>query len=358
MWALGLMSGTSMDGVDAALIASEGERILEFGPWASQPYPDAFRGRLRAILGGQGDVAGVERELTDFHAQVARELLAAWGRPSGLVRVVGFHGHTILHRPDERRTWQIGDGARLAAALGIEVINDLRQADVAAGGQGAPLVPVYHRALARDLVRPLAVLNVGGVANVTLIDRAGEMLAFDTGPGNALIDDWLLRHTGRALDTDGATAASGRIDEGCLARLLDNAYFDRLPPKSLDRDDFSSQALAGLSLEDGAATLTAFTAAAVARALRHMPERPQRWLVTGGGRHNRFLMESLARALQAPVEPVEAVGWRGDALEAEAFAFLAVRSLRDLPISYPGTTGAPRPLCGGRRHAPATGVAS
>ncbi|MCW5730708.1 MAG: anhydro-N-acetylmuramic acid kinase [Alphaproteobacteria bacterium] len=357
MWALGLMSGTSMDGVDAALIESDGERVRELGPWISRPYPDGFRRRLRAILGGQGDVAGVERELTEFHALTARELLAAWGRPPGQVGVVGFHGHTILHRPEAGRTWQIGDGPRLAAALGIDVVNDLRQADVAAGGQGAPLAPVYHRALAHDLPRPLAVLNIGGVANVTVIDRSNGMLAFDTGPGNALIDDWLLRHTGRAMDEGGAVAAAGRVDTARLARLLDHPYFDRVPPKSLDRDDFSAQPLAGLSLADGAATLVAFTAAAVQRALVHVAEPPGRWLVCGGGRHNPALMAALARELGVPVEPVEAVGWRGDALEAEAFAFMAIRHLLGLPISFPGTTGAPQPMTGGRRHAPA-GIAS
>jgi anhydro-N-acetylmuramic acid kinase len=351
VWAVGLMSGTSMDGIDAALIRSDGQGAVTPAAFLSQPYDAEMRRRLRGVLGGKGPVAEVERALTLSHAEAVRRLLAEAGVAPGAVAVVGFHGHTILHRPQERRTWQIGDGALLAAETGIDVVCDLRSNDVALGGEGAPLVPLYQAALAAGLTRPLAVVNIGGVANVTWIgDGEDRVLAFDTGPGNALINDWVEQHGGEPLDRDGALAAAGGVDAAILAGLLDNGYFARRPPKSLDRDDFSGAAVAGLSLEDGAATLTAFTAATIARAAEHFPAPAQRWLITGGGRHNPTLMRELAGRLGAPVEPVEAVGWQGDALEAQAFAYLALRALAGLPLTLPTTTGVSRPASGGRLH--------
>jgi len=350
-WAVGLMSGTSMDGIDAALIRSDGNGSVTAAAFLSLPYDSEMRRHLRSVLGGKGPVAEVERELTLRHAEAVRRLLADAGLPASAVRVIGFHGHTILHRPQQGRTWQIGDGALLAAETGIDVVADLRSNDVALGGEGAPLVPLYQAALAAGLARPLAVVNIGGVANVTWIGEGEEdVLAFDTGPGNALVNDWVERHTGEPLDLDGALARRGKVDEALLARLLDNPYFGRKPPKSLDRDDFTADAVAGLSLEDGAATLTAFTAATIARAAEHFPVPATRWLITGGGRHNPTLMAELAQRLGAPVEPVEAVGWQGDALEAQAFAYLALRSLEGLPITLPTTTGVSRPASGGRLH--------
>lgn len=353
MMALGLMSGTSLDGIDAALIATDGDRVLEFGPAATTPYPDAFRERLRAVLGSRGD-AGVERELTLLHADAVHRLLDRHGIGPASVDVIGFHGHTVLHRPDEGLTVQIGDGALLARETGIDVVSDFRSRDVAEGGEGAPLVPLFHAALAHGLERPLAVLNLGGVANLTWIGEDGSILAFDTGPGNALIDDWVRRHKAQAMDEGGRLAMAGRADALVLAALLAHPYFRQPPPKSLDRDDFGLEAVAHLGPEDGAATLTGFTAGAVARGLAHLPALPRRWLVTGGGRLNPALMEALAQALEAPVQPVEAAGWQGDALEAQAFAFLAVRSRLGLPLSLPTTTGVPRPTTGGR-HFPAPG---
>jgi anhydro-N-acetylmuramic acid kinase len=357
---LGLMSGTSLDGVDAALILTDGTRILGRGPALTRPYPLPLRQELRALLGAtepNAAVAAIEREMTLFHAEVATALLATAGLSADRVAVVGFHGQTILHRPDQRRTWQIGDGALLARRLGIAVVNDFRSADVAAGGQGAPLVPVYHQALARDLERPLAVLNLGGVGNVTWIGgaEADALLAFDTGPGNALLDDWVARHTGETCDRDGRLASRGTVDAQAVAAFAGADYFSRMPPKSLDRDDF--QALAGrlvgsLSPADGAATLVAFTVEAVRLAAAHFPLAPRRWLVCGGGRHNPAILAGLRRALDRPVDPVEVVGWDGDALEAEAFAFLAVRSALGLPQTWPGTTGVPQPLTGGRLNRP------
>ncbi len=350
-WALGLMSGTSLDGIDAALIRSDGIQSVTAGASVSLPYDPEMRRRLRSVAGGAGPVAEVEREVTLRHAEAVRRLLAEAGVDPAEVRVIGFHGHTILHRPQEGRTWQIGDGALLAAETGIDVVADLRSNDVAQGGEGAPLVPLFQAALAAALARPLAVVNIGGVANVTWIGATeGQVLAFDTGPGNALINDWVERHGRDALDLDGALAGAGQVDEALLARLLDNPYFDRLPPKSLDRDDFSSAPVEGLSLEDGAATLTAFTAATIAKAEVHFPAPARRWLITGGGRHNPTLMAALAARVEAPVEPVEAVGWQGDALEAQAFAYLALRSLAGLPLTLPTTTGVSRAASGGCLH--------
>jgi anhydro-N-acetylmuramic acid kinase len=351
MRALGLMSGTSLDGVDAAIVETDGEERVRLGPCLTIPYDDALRRRLRAVLGDAAAARGVEHELTDAHAEAVRQLLDAHGLAAADIDVIGFHGQTVLHRPEQRRTWQIGDGARLAKCTGIRVVNDFRTADVSAGGQGAPLVPVYHRALAAELPKPLAVVNIGGVANVTWIGGDGALLAFDTGPGNALIDDWTLQHTGQRLDADGGLAGIGRVNAVLLDQLMAHAFFDQPPPKSLDRNDFSHASVAGLSASDGARTLTAFTAYAIARAQAHFPSPPTQWLICGGGRHNPVLMAELAGAVAEPVQPVEAVGWRGDSLEAEAFAYLAVRVLKGLPTSFPSTTGAPRPICGGRAHA-------
>ncbi|HVH75418.1 MAG TPA: anhydro-N-acetylmuramic acid kinase [Stellaceae bacterium] len=344
--ALGLMSGTSMDGIDVALIETDGRERVSAGPALTLSYPADFRERLRGVLGGAGPVAEVEAELTRLHARAVAEFRGR--HPAQPIEIVGFHGHTILHRPAERRTWQIGDGALLARLTGIDVVADFRSADVAAGGEGAPLAPLYHAALAARLEKPVAVLNIGGVANVTWIGGDGGPIAFDTGPGNALIDDWARRHTGKPADLDGALARAGRASAGHVARFLEHPYFARRPPKSLDRDDFRDAAPAGLSPQDGAATLTEMTAAAVKAALRHFPAPPREWLVCGGGRHNPAVMAALARALAAPVRPVEAAGWDGDALEAQAFAYLAVRSALGLPLSLPSTTGAPRPMRGGR----------
>lgn len=359
-WAIGLMSGTSADGVDAALIKADAEHIYGFGPALSEPYDAAFRSRLTATYGGRApaaEIAEVELELTRRHASAVLHLLERAGLKPAEIAVVGFHGQTIFHAPHERRTWQIGDGALLAKLIGIDVVNDFRTNDVAAGGQGAPLVPIFHKALADSLPpevkRPLAVLNIGGVANVTWIGPSdspgdGSLLAFDTGPGNALIDDWAQRHKGTPVDLGGALAKKGRIDEDVLVQLLSHPYFDLPAPKSLDRNAFHSSLVDHLSAEDGAATLSAFTAAAIARSVHLLPEPPQNWLVCGGGRHNPVIMDALEERLDAPVRGVDEVGWDGDALEAQAFAYLALRSLAGLPISFPTTTGVKQPMTGGK----------
>jgi anhydro-N-acetylmuramic acid kinase len=339
------MSGTSLDGIDVAQIETDGRGRVTAGPALTVPYPPDFRARLRSVLGGVGPVADVEKELTQLHTEAVEQFLQQ--HPGRVIDIVGFHGHTILHRPAKRRTWQIGDGALLAQRLGVDVVADFRSADVAAGGQGAPLAPLFHAALAADFRKPIAILNIGGVANVTWIGEGEEILAFDTGPGNALIDDWVHRRTGAAADFEGALARAGRPATAHVTRFLENPYFDRPPPKSLDRDEFRDAVPIALSLEDGAATLTEMTAAAVAAATCHFRDAALEWLVTGGGRHNPALMEALQRRLGVVVRPVEAAGWDGDAIEAQAFAYLAVRCIEGLPLSLPSTTGVSEPTRGG-----------
>lgn len=352
--AIGLMSGTSLDGIDAASIETDGERVSVFGPTATTPYDPAFRARLRAVLRAEqrtAEIDALETEVTDRHVEAVRALMRGAGYAAGDIDVIGFHGQTINHRPDLGWTWQLGLGRRLAKAVGIPVVYDLRGADVAAGGQGAPLAPVYHRALASPIAMPLAVLNLGGVGNITYLESASaDPVAFDTGPANAMLDDWIAgAGSADGFDKDGAVSAAGQVDEAVLGRLMDNPYFAAPYPKSLDRNAFDPAPVCKLNLEDGAATLAAFTVESIAAGLALLPRRPVRVVVTGGGRRNPTIMAGLTRRLDLPVDPVEAVGWDGDALEAQAFAFMAVRSLKGLPISFPGTTGVAKPMTGGRR---------
>ncbi|MDB5690414.1 MAG: anhydro-N-acetylmuramic acid kinase [Sphingomonas bacterium] len=363
--AVGLMSGTSLDGVDAALIETDGEGHVRPIAFRSDPYSDAARDTLReaARLALTYDrprrspqIVEVEGLVTRRHILAVRQLLAGAKITPAEVAVIGFHGQTIAHRPDRGWTWQLGDGAAMADALGIAVVNDLRQADVAAGGQGAPLLPVYHRALTAALPKPVAVLNLGGVGNISWIgDAAGEgeaIVAFDTGPANALIDDWVLAQDCRRYDADGALAAAGQVNDAVLGTMLDHPFFDMPPPKSLDRADFTVQPARGLDAADGAATLTAFTAMSVELGLRLLPSRPARLIVAGGGRHNATLMRMIGTSCGIVPEPIEALGWNGDATEAEGFAYMAVRRLAELPISFPGTTGVPAAMTGGVLHRP------
>jgi anhydro-N-acetylmuramic acid kinase len=353
--ALGLMSGTSVDGVDVALIETDGERLASLGPVLTVPYTDDVRRVIRAAFGAEQPneaTAAAERAVTEAHLDAVRR----WSRQNGValstLDIVGFHGQTITHRPEKCFTWQIGDGGVLAKALGVRVVTDLRGADVLAGGQGAPLVPIYHAALVRDLPRPLAVMNIGGVANVTWIGADDTLLAFDTGPGNGPIDDWCARRAGRRFDEDGALAAAGKVDRPRLERFSEHRYFARKPPKSLDRGDFNDAWADGLSAADGAATLTRGTARAVALAARHFPAPVTQWVIAGGGARNPALLRAIAEETRGKIVTADSLGWNGDALEAQAFGFLAVRSLRGLPLTFPGTTGVPRPLAGGRLNEP------
>jgi anhydro-N-acetylmuramic acid kinase len=373
MLAIGLMSGTSLDGIDAALIESDGAARVRAIGFRGEPWSDAARAQLaeatRMALTferprASPPIVAAGELVTRAHVFAVHKLLADAGVKPSEVDVIGFHGQTIAHRPDRGWTWQIGDGDAMARATGIVTVSDFRSADVAAGGQGAPLLPVYHAALAGGLDLPVAVLNLGGVGNITFIpasdtdhlshemapealDATGALVAFDTGPANGLIDSWVEAQTGARYDADGALAAAGRVDEAVLTAMLDHPFFDAPAPKSLDRSDFTIQPARGLSTADGAATLTAFTAASVAEALKHLPARPKRLLVAGGGRHNPTLLTMIAERTGLRPEPSDGLGWNGDAMEAEGFAYMAVRTLMGLPISFPGTTGAPRAMAGG-----------
>ncbi len=343
-----------MDGVDAAIVETDGVDIAGFGPSAFIPFTPEERGILRAGLGmwpGETDLGEAEQLVRARHAEAVAKFEDA--------EVVGFHGQTLAHDPAGQGTHQLGRGDLLARETGRRTVWDFRTADVASGGEGAPLVPFFHFACARRMgaARPLAFLNLGGVGNVTWVDPSAEapeapggLLAFDTGPGNALIDDFVHERLGQGFDAGGLVAAKGRVDEAVLADLERHPYLQRPPPKSLDRQDFHDYLarVGHLSTEDGAATLTALTAACVALAARHFPIPAERWLVCGGGRHNRTLLGALGRMTNAPVEPCEVAGFDGDMLEAQAFGYLAVRVLRGLPTSSPATTGARLPVSGGR----------
>ena len=356
------MSGTSLDGVDAAWVETDGEAIGRLGPVLTLPYAPALRRDLRELLDRAAEIpaddpflASCVARLTDRHIEAVRAV--GWQAD-----LIGFHGQTILHRPKRAGsnvagfTWQVGDAARLARETGLTVAHDFRSADVALGGQGAPLVPVVHGVMARDLPKPLAILNLGGVGNVTWIGADGTLVAFDTGPANGPLDDWARHATGEAYDRDGRLALAGQADGGVLAPLMAHPWLAAPPPKSLDRLDFDralkEAGAPGLSPPDGAATLVAFAAICVAAAARHFPEPPVQWLVAGGGRRNPAMMRALGAALAEPVRAVEVVGWNGDALEAQAFGVLAARVWRGLPLTFPGTTGAPGPTPGGRLVGP------
>jgi anhydro-N-acetylmuramic acid kinase len=358
--ALGLMSGTSLDGVDVALIETDGRQIKALGPSGYRPYSDKERILLRQALAEAvhlphrdarpGVLADAEHAVTIAHAEAVAAFRAQHRITCEDIDIVGFHGQTVLHRPEKRLTVQIGDGGALARAIHIPVMHDFRAADVAAGGQGAPFVPVYHRALAQSLERegPIVVVNIGGVSNITYIDGNDTLIACDTGPGNALLDDFMFRVMHQPFDTEGRLAAQGRVDEAWIRRALDMPFFRLKPPKSLDRNDFASLRLGEVKPEDGAATLTALTAAAIAKIVPLLPKLPKSWIVAGGGARNLTMMRMLRERLApARVDAADALGWSTDAIEAQAFGFLAARGMKGLPLSYPTTTGVPLPMTGG-----------
>ena len=346
---IGLMSGTSLDGVDVALLETDGEDHIKPLDFASFPYTEERREAIRAAFGKQEDVYA-EDVVTQAHIEAIQK--TGWEAD-----LIGFHGQTIYHAPDDGVTVQIGNGDVLAKALNTDVVADFRTADVKAGGQGAPLLPLYHYARLRsqDVTLPAAVLNIGGVGNVTYCGGGLDVLmAFDTGPGNAMIDDWVLGHTGAPFDKDGKLARAGSVNQALLAKWMESRYFAMTPPKSLDRDEWDIATLGPLAMtieqasaEDGAATLTEFTVQSIAAAQRFFPQSVKSWYVCGGGRHNTYMMERLQEELNSPLQPVEALGWNGDATEAEGFAYLAVRALNNQPITFTGTTGVAKPLSGG-----------
>ena len=358
--AIGLMSGTSLDGVDVALIETDGRRVQALGPSGYRPYTETERGLLRQALaeavnlpqrdGRPGILREAEHAVTIAHAEAVAAFTAQNRLSCEDIDIVGFHGQTVLHRPAQKMTVQIGDALALARAIHIPVMHDFRAADVDAGGQGAPLVPVYHRALVQSLQRegPIVVVNIGGVSNITYIDGADTLIACDTGPGNALLDDFIFRTMGQRFDCEGRTAAQGVVDVAWVVRALEHPFFALPPPKSLDRNDFASLTLRGMSAADGAATLTAFTVEAIARIAPLLPKEPRSWIVVGGGARNLTMVRMLRERLApATVEAAEALGWSGDAIEAQAFGFLAARGLKGLPLSYPATTGVSMPMTGG-----------
>jgi anhydro-N-acetylmuramic acid kinase len=353
--AIGLMSGTSMDGIDVAMLETDGESYVAPGAFAGAPYPSNLRRALLRLPADDLDIPSIERAVTDLHSDAVRSFCVANGIALDSIDLIGFHGQTIRHEPEKGITWQLGDGQRMADTLGAVIVNGFRQNDMDHGGEGAPLAPAYHRAIVRSLGigHPVAVLNIGGVSNVTFIDR--ELLyACDCGPGNALIDDWVSAHFGVPYDDGGRIAAAGTVEPQALAKMLDDPFFKRRGPKSLDRNSFSGAAVSTLSPEDGAATLSAFTAAAIAAEAEHLPGRPKEWIVVGGGRLNACLLDQLRARLHASVRTAEDLGWNGDAIEAQAFAYLAVRSALETPLSWPETTGVRQPVSGGVRWSPCT----
>lgn len=369
--AIGLTSGPALDGIDAALLKTDGELAVEPGPVLHFPFDRDLRVALRRAIkaafegrDGAADIGKAAGELTAVHVEAVEGFLDKTGLKRDAIDVVGFHGQTILHRPAHApgelgRSWQIGDGAVLARETRIDVVCDFRSADIAAGGEGAPLRPVYHWALvnsARDTLGcdgPVGVVDLGGAVNVTYVapgSRPIDLVAFDSGPGNALINEWVELKTGEATDADGALARKGAVHTDILRMMLLNPYMRRHPPKSLDRYDFKLDPVLNLSTADGAATLTAFAAACVRASDRFLPAAPQLWILSGGGRRNPALVEAIEKAVSAPAIKAEDAGWRGDDLEAESIAYLAVRSLKKLPLSYPRTTRVARPMPGGVFH--------
>ena len=362
--AIGLMSGTSLDGIDVALVRTDGETVVERGPSMGCSYDAAFRRRLQGGLETAkaieernerpGDLADIERELTLRHAQAVRTFLSENSLEPTQIDIVGFHGQTVLHRPNLRLTVQLGDGGLLARETGIDVVHDMRANDMVHGGQGAPLIPVYHAALAAGLSRAkgraVVFVNIGGISNLTFIGSGGDIVAFDSGPGNTLIDQWVEAHAGIPFDQGGMIASEGSVDPDLAGRYLSHAFFTDPVRRSLDRNDFRPPEGAAASLEDGARTLAHVTAAAILRSARHLPERPSLYVVCGGGRLNRVIMGDLAALAEmegAEVVAAEALDLNGDSMEAEAWAYLAVRSLRGLALTFPGTTGVTSPVTGG-----------
>ncbi len=364
--AIGLMSGTSMDGIDLAMLRTDGLDMVERGPGLFVPYETAFRDRIAAGLKvarqiGEraerpGDLAALEGEITRRHAGAVELFLSgqagAWGRPE----LIGFHGQTVLHRPQQGLTVQLGDGQLLANLTGLPVVFDMRAEDMRHGGQGAPLVPAYHAALARSLSShlagkfPIVFVNIGGISNITYVPGEGDPVAFDTGPGNGLIDQWVARKAGVAFDAGGTIAAEGKVVDEVVALYLGKPFFAEPGPKSLDRGDFTLVEAQGLDLADGARTLAAVSAAAILKSVGHLPEKPRLWIVCGGGRKNPHIMRDLkagAKAMDTEVISAEEAGMDGDATEAEAWAYLAVRSQKKLPLTFPTTTGCEKPVSGG-----------
>lgn len=362
--AIGLMSGTSMDGIDIALLRTDGETVVHHGPSEYFPYDAQLRETWkRALMTAKtiaqrderpGDLADAECKLTLAHAAAVKSFLYRHGLSAQDIDVIGFHGQTVLHRPDDALTVQIGDGPLLAGETCIDVVYDMRANDMVHGGQGAPLIPIYHAALAANLPEkfetPAVFVNIGGISNLTFVGADGALAAFDSGPGNMLIDQWIEAHTGKAYDKGGATAAKGAVVPALVMRYMESPFFSANIRRSLDRSDFLPPARGEVSLEDGARTLAHLTGAAILKSAAYLPQAAKTYVVCGGGRLNPVIMHEFtdqAQARGAGVIAAEGAGFDGGAMEAEAWAYLAVRSLRGLPLTYPGTTGVKEPVTGG-----------
>lgn len=352
-----------MDGIDVALVRTDGEAVVERGAFLSLPYEPAFRDQLKQALEDAktirhrderpGDLLRMEKDLTLRHAEAVALFLRQQQLRPEQIDLIGFHGQTVLHRPDEALTVQLGDGSLLAAETGIDVVYDMRANDMVHGGQGAPLVPVYHQALAQQLGAdrwPLCFVNIGGISNLTFLDRNGTIIGFDSGPGNTLIDQWVEAHAGIPYDDGGRIASEGSVIMALAERYLDNPFFTAETRRSLDRNDFRPPEGQEAELSDGARTLAYVSAAAILKSAGHLPTFPRTFVICGGGRLNRTIMNDLvglAAQKGADVLTAEAAGFDGDAMEAEAWAYLAVRSGKGLPLTYPGTTGVQQPVSGG-----------
>lgn len=362
--AIGLMSGTSMDGIDAALVRTDGKTMVERGSMGFYPYAANVQETLKqALLESISLTHRDERTdflkeaealITNLHVEAVKAFLAENKLAASDIDVLGFHGQTVLHRPDQALTIQLGDGHALAKATGIDVVYDMRAKDMEHGGQGAPLVPIYHQALAASLPDtlkeklPVVFVNIGGISNITYIGK--ELIAFDTGPGNALIDQWVQSEAGIPYDQAGMIAAEGNVSDALVTKYLDSQYFDKPLPKSLDRNDFLPPKSGEINLEDGARSLAYISAAAIIKSIDHLPDPPKLWIICGGGRHNPHIMsdlQKLASETRSEVISAEVAGFDGDAMEAEAWGYLAVRSLEQLPLTFPKTTGCKHPVTGG-----------
>jgi anhydro-N-acetylmuramic acid kinase len=351
---IGLMSGTSLDGMDVALLETDGESLVKRGPSATYAYDQKQQQILRQALvdaleiqkrtDRPASLAETESKLTQWHAEAVRKFLKDFNLSASNIDAIGFHGQTVLHKPEVKLTVQLGDGQALAKATNIDVVYDMRASDIAAGGQGAPLVPIYHAAIAPS--KPCAIVNIGGVGNVTFIGSDGELIAFDTGPGNALINDWMMKHKSKPYDEGGKVCLAGQASQSHLDAAMAHPYFAKQPPKSLDRNSFIKLDFADLSFENGAATLAAFTAQSIAASAKLFTAKPTRWVVCGGGRYNVAIMKKLGELLPNVIS-AEAANLNGDSMEADAWAYLAARSLKGLPLTYPGTTGVSQPMTGG-----------
>lgn len=346
---VGLMSGTSADGVDAAILRTDGASSIETLGGITAAYEPEFRARLIQTASQDvilSEVLSIERRLTQVHADAVAAACQASGVTRAEIQLVGFHGHTIRHLPKHGMTWQLGDGSLLAMLVGSRVVFDFRRQDLAAGGQGAPLAPLYHQALVGNQPGPHLLLNLGGVANVTWID-GDQLLAGDTGPGCGLLDMWVHQTTGQACDKAGQLAAQGRIDRQFVeAVLAKDSYFAQPFPKSADRFAFTEIDVSSMSPADGAATLCAITVSAVSHAARSLPQPPRHVWVTGGGRQHPLMMQLLGDHF-SHVAAIDELGHDGDFVEAACFGWLAVRRLRGLPTALPSTTGARQATCGG-----------